>query len=78
MKLVCARPRKYNTTIQFGELRQEFSRLTYRLYETRRKVSQECSHSFRLALLRPNSSVKAHKHFILIKSMHFYNRRNCS
>lgn len=52
--------------------------LTARLYETRRKVSQECSHSFRLALSRPNSDVKAHKYFTSGKVGTFHNKENYS
>lgn len=32
-----------------------------------RKVSQECSHSFRLTLSRPTSNIKEHKYFNLGK-----------
>ncbi|KAL0105097.1 hypothetical protein PUN28_016627 [Cardiocondyla obscurior] len=71
-KLKVRKPQKYDeirvrnrentkTAIQFYELPSGI--LTARLYETERKVFQECSHSFRLTLSRPNSSVKAYKHF---------------
>jgi len=61
--------------IKFYELRWEFS--SYDVY-SRRKVSQECSHSFWLALSCPNLDVKAHKHFTLGKSVSFATEKNYS
>jgi len=55
------------TSTQVCKLHREFSRRDYMKLKTRRKISQERSHSFGLALSRPNSDVKAHKYFTFVK-----------